>query len=254
MTHQFRTRLTKGELLVGTMVTLNCPEVAEVLAGVGFDWLFLDAEHGTFEARDMQAMLQAAGADTPCLVRVSSSEEVPIKKALDVGAAGVIVPQVNSPEQAEAIMRFAKYAPQGARCVGIGRAHGYGLRFQEYVDSANQEVAVIIQAEHVDAVDQIEAIVEVPGIDAVLVGPYDLSASLGRIGQVDHPDVTGAIDRVTQACHDAGVRLGIFGVSGEAVRPYVDMGYTLITVGVDTMMLGGAANGVLAEMKPDAFA
>jgi 2-keto-3-deoxy-L-rhamnonate aldolase RhmA len=235
------------------MVSLSCPEVAEILAGVGFDWLFIDAEHGTFEARDMQAILQAVGADVPCVVRVSSNEEVPIKKALDVGAAGIIVPQVNSPEQAEAVVRFAKYAPQGARGVGIGRAHGYGLRFQEYVDTANQDVAVVIQAEHVDAVEHIEAIVGVPGIDAVLVGPYDLSASLGRIGQVDHPDVTGAIDRVTQACHDAGVRLGIFGVSAEAVRPYVDMGYTLITAGVDTMMLGAAAKSVLAELRPVAL-
>ena len=251
MTHQFRTRLTGGELLVGTMLTLRCPDVAEILAGVGFDWLFIDAEHGTFEARDMQAMLQAAGAGTPCVVRVSSNEEVPIKKALDVGAAGIIAPQVNSVEQAEAVVRFAKYAPQGARGVGIGRAHGYGLRFQEYVDSANQDVAVIIQAEHIAAVEHIEAIVEVPGIDAVLVGPYDLSASLGRIGQVDHPDVTAAIDRVTQACRDAGVWLGIFGISSEAVGPYVEKGYTLITVGVDTMMLGEAAKSVLAELKRD---
>jgi 2-dehydro-3-deoxyglucarate aldolase len=251
MTHQFRTRLASGELLVGTMLALNCPDVAEVLAGVGFDWLFIDAEHGTFAARDMQAILQAAGPDMPCVVRVSSSEEVPIKKALDVGAAGIIAPQVNSAEQAKAVVRYAKYPPQGARGVGIARAHGYGLRFQEYVDTANKDVAVIVQAEHIEAVEHIEAIVEVTGIDGVLVGPYDLSASLGRIGQVDHPEVTSAIDRVTQACRAAGVRLGIFGVSAEAVRPYVEKGYTLITAGIDAMMLGRAAQDLLAELKPE---
>jgi 2-dehydro-3-deoxyglucarate aldolase len=253
MTHQFRTRLTSGELLVGTMLTLRCPEVTEILAGVGFDWLFIDAEHSTLEARDMQAILQAAGPDTPCVVRVSSNGEVPIKKALDTGAAGIIVPQVNFPEQAKAVVRFAKYAPQGMRGVGIGRAQGYGLRFQEYVDTANQDVAVIVQAEHIDAVEHIEAIVKVAGIDAVLVGPYDLSASLGRIGQVDHPDVTGAIDHVTQACHNARVRLGIFGVSAEAVGPYLEKGYTLITAGVDTMLLGRAARDLLAELKPEMY-
>lgn len=254
MTHQFRVRLINGELLIGTMLTLSCPEIAEVVTGVGFDWLFLDAEHSSFEARDMQALLQAAGTDTPCVVRLSSASEVPIKKALDIGAAGIIAPQVNSAEEAQAVVRFSKYAPQGVRGVGIGRAHGYGLRFQEYVDTANQQVAVIVQVEHIHAVRNIEAIAGVSGIDAVLVGPYDLSASLGRLGQVDHPDVISAIDHVTQACHAAGVRLGIFGVSADAVKPYIEKGYTLIIAGVDTIMLGQAARSILAELKPDALA
>jgi 2-dehydro-3-deoxyglucarate aldolase len=251
MTHQFRTRLLNGELLIGTVVTLSCPEVAELLAGAGFDWLFLDAEHSPLEARDMQALLQGAGAATPCLVRLSSGEQVPIKKALDIGAAGIIAPQVNSPEQAQAVVRFSKYPPLGARGVGIGRAHGYGLSFQEYVDTANQNVAVIVQAEHIQAVENIESIVSVPGVDGVLVGPYDLSASLGRMGQVDHPEVTGAIDHVTCVCREAGVRLGIFGASPDAVKPYIQKGYTLIAVGGDMLMLGEAARSVLAELKPD---
>ncbi len=253
MTRQFRTRLVNGELLVGTVVTLSCPEVAEVLAGAGFDWLFIDAEHSPLEAQNMQALLQGAGPATPCVVRLSSSGELPIKKALDIGAAGIIAPQVNSAEQAEAVVRFSKYFPEGARGVGIGRAHGYGLRFQEYVATANESVAVIAQAEHADAVQNIESIVSVPGIDGVLVGPYDLSASLGRLGQVDHPEVTSAIDHVTRVCLEAEVRLGIFGTSSDAVRPYIEKGYTLITVGVDTMMLGRAAKTMLATLKPESL-
>jgi 2-keto-3-deoxy-L-rhamnonate aldolase RhmA len=250
MIHQFRTRLISGELLIGTMVTLNSPEVVEVLAGVGFDWLFLDAEHGALEARDMQGLLQAAGPGLPCLVRVSAGEEVPIKKALDIGAAGIIAPQVNSGQQAEKVVRWSKYAPEGSRGVGIGRAHGYGLRFQEYVETANKNVAVVVQAEHIDAVENIEQIVAVPGIDAVLIGPYDLSASMGKMGQVDDPEVVAAIDRVTQACRKAGVRLGIFGISAAAVKPYIDKGYTLIIAGVDLMLLGQAAQKTLAALKP----
>lgn len=249
MEHQFRQRLRSGELLVGTLVTLGYLEVAEILTTVGFDWLFLDAEHGPFEAPTLQRFLQGAGM--PCLVRLSASEEVPIKKALDIGAAGIIAPMVNSAEQAERVVRLSKYAPLGTRGVGLGRAHSYGLRFQEYVQRANEDVAVVIQAEHIEAVENIETIVQVPGIDAVFIGPYDLSASLGRLGEVDHPEVVSAVDRVTQVCQEAGVPLGIFGMSAQAVRPYIEQGYTLIVAGADAMLLGQAAQRLLAQIKTE---
>jgi 2-dehydro-3-deoxyglucarate aldolase len=249
MTHHFKKRLADGEPLLGTMVSLSCPPVAEILARVGFDWLFIDAEHSALEAQDMQLLLQAAGKDMPGLVRLSSAAEVPIKKALDIGAAGIIAPAVNSAQEAESVVRWSKYSPDGARGVGIGRAHGYGLDFQDYVDNANASLAVVVQAEHIDAVRNMEAIAEVPGIDAVLVGPYDLSASLGRIGQVDHPDVTQAIDRITQVCLAAGVRLGIFGLSAAAVRPYIERGYTLIVAGADSVLLAQGARDLLSELR-----
>lgn len=211
--------------------------------------MFIDAEHGPFEAPDIQKVLQGAGPKMPCLVRVLASEEPSIKKALDVGAAGIIAPMVNSDKQAERVVRLSKYAPLGTRGVGLGRAQGYGLRFQEYVDRANEDVAVIIQAEHIEAVENIEAIVQVAGIDAVLVGPYDLSASLDRLGEVSHPEVVSAIERVTEVCRAAGIPLGIFGISAEAVRPYIERGYTLIVAGVDTMILGEAAGQLLARIK-----
>ena len=250
MTHRFRQRLRDGELLIGPMVTLGSPEVAELMAGVGYDWLFLDAEHGTFAASGIQAVLQSAGAQMPCVVRVPIAEEVPIKKALDVGAAGVIAPQVNSAEQAERVVQFSKYWPDGTRGLGISRAAGYGLRLKQYVESANDQVAVIVQAEHADAVDNIESIAAVPGVDAVLIGPYDLSASYGKPGQVSDPQIVDAIDRVAGACLDAGVRLGMFGVSADAIKPYIDKGFTLIIAGVDTLMLGRAAGDMLAQLRP----
>ena len=174
---------------------------------------------------------------------------MPVKKALDLGAAGVIVPQVNTAQQAERIVRSCRYPPEGERGVGIARAHGYGLRFQPYVGSANAQTTVIVQAEHIRAVENIERIVAVPGVDAVLVGPYDLSASLGRMGEVDHPDVTQAIEHVTSACRTAGVKLGIFGVSAAAVRPALERGYTLVVAGVDTLMLGQTAQALLRELR-----
>jgi 2-keto-3-deoxy-L-rhamnonate aldolase RhmA len=248
MQHDFRARLRRGERLIGTIVTLPSPEVTEVLA-VGFVWLFLDAEHSVLATRNLQALLQAAGAALPGVVRVAAAAEVPIKKALDIGAAGIIVPQVNSAAQAEQVVRLARYSPLGTRGVGVGRAHGYGLRLQEYLASANDEIAVIVQVEHIDAVRQIEAITGVGGIDAVLVGPYDLSASLGRLGDVAHPDVQAAIDHVTHVCQAAGVPLGIFGVSDAALHPYLARNYTLIDAGVDTLLLAQAAQAMLAELK-----
>jgi 2-keto-3-deoxy-L-rhamnonate aldolase RhmA len=231
------------------MVTLGSPEVAELLASVGFDWLFLDAEHGPLEALTMQRMMQGAGARAPCLVRVAAHKEVPIKKALDIGAAGIIAPMVNTAEQARRVVSVSKYAPQGTRGAGLGRAHSYGLKFQEYVQRANADTAVIVQVEHIQAVENIEAIVRVPGIDAVLVGPYDLAASLSRMGEVNHPEVVSTIEHVTEVCQTKDIPLGIFGTSAVAVRKYMERGYTLIVAGVDTIMLGEAARRLLDRTR-----
>jgi 2-keto-3-deoxy-L-rhamnonate aldolase RhmA len=123
------------------------------------------------------------------------------------------------------------------------------MRFQEYVESANEHVAVIVQAEHVRAVENIEAIVQVEGLDAVLVGPYDLAASLGKMGQVNDPAVADAVDHVTKTCLNAGIPLGIFGVTADAVRPCIERGYTLIVGGVDTLFLGHAAKNMLKDLR-----
>jgi len=249
MNENFRRRLTDREKLLGTMLSLPSAAVAEVLASTGIDWLFIDGEHAPFGAGEIQMVLQAVGRQVPCLVRVEAAAEVPIKKALDVGAAGVIVPSVNSAEQAEEMVRYARYSPDGLRGVGLARAHGYGKTFKEYLESANDEIALVVQAEHVDAVENIESIVKVPGIDGVLIGPYDLSASLGKMGELDDPIVVEAIDRVTSVCLAAKMPLGIFGVTPNAVRPYLERGFNLIVVGVDTMLLGGATESMLADLR-----
>jgi 2-keto-3-deoxy-L-rhamnonate aldolase RhmA len=248
MSTPFRQRLKSGERLTGTIVSLASPEVAEVLSAAGFDWLFIDAEHSPLDAAAIQRIVIGAGS-TPCIVRLARGDEVSIKKALDVGAAGIIAPLINSAEQAAEVARHARYAPLGTRGVGVGRAHGYGFAFQEYVARANDETVVVVQAEHIDAVNNIEAIVKVPGIDGVLIGPYDLSASLGRLGEVTHPDVVAAIERVTQVCRVAQMPLGIFGMTAEAVRPYTERGYTLLAVSIDTVLLGTAARQLSTQLR-----
>jgi 2-keto-3-deoxy-L-rhamnonate aldolase RhmA len=251
MANEFRARLKRREVLLGTMVTLASTASAEVLAALGFDWLFVDAEHGPLETRELTGILQAVGDKAACIVRVPEAAEVPIKKVLDLGAHGIIVPQVNSAEQAANVVKWARYAPEGTRGVGLARSHGYGLRFREYLGAANRETAVIVQAEHVRAVENIDAIVRVPGVDAVLLGPYDLSASLGKMGEIDHPEVVAAIGRVMDACNAAGMPLGYFGVTAAAVRPYIARGYTLIVAGVDTLFLANGAKTLLEELRKE---
>jgi 2-dehydro-3-deoxyglucarate aldolase len=227
---------------------LNSPPLVELLAEIGFDWLFIDAEHSPLDTAQMQALMQAAGA-TPCVVRLSASDDMHVKRALDIGAAGIIAPQVNSVEHAQRIVRAAKYAPLGQRGLGIARAHRYGLRVREYMQSANDDTAVIVQAEHKDAIAHIRDIVRVDGVDGVLIGPYDLSASLGRPGAVDHPDVRDAIARVRDACGEAQIPIGIFGVTADAVKPYIEQGFTMIVAGVDTVLLAHASSALLTAVR-----
>lgn len=249
MFKNFRSRLKNGELLLGTMITLTTPETAEILAEAGFDWLFIDGEHSTFDASELQAVIGRVDNIIPCLVRIPAAEEVYIKKALDVGAAGIIVPQVNSASIAEDIVRLCKLPPEGSRGVGLGRAYGYGFSFNDYVEKINENITVIVQAEHIKALENIHEIADVKGIDAVLIGPYDLSASLGKMGEVNHPDVMKAIDHISDVCVAAKIPLGIFGIDEKAVKPYIDKGFTLIIAGTDTLLLGNAGRNLVTQLK-----
>lgn len=249
MPESFRTRLKNGERLLGTMVTLPTASTAEILADAGFDWLFIDGEHGPLETSHILGILQAVSHRIACIVRVPACDEVAIKKVLDLGAAGIIVPQINTAEQAKDVVRYARYAPEGSRGVGLARAHGYGFRFADYVASANADISVIVQAEHRVAVENIEPIVKVPGVDAVLLGPYDLSASYGKMGQISDPEVLTGIDRITATCQSAGIPLGYFGISFDAVQPWIAKGYTLVVAGVDVLFLGNGARRMMKDLQ-----
>lgn len=245
----FRQRLKAGEVLLSTLVSFPSPETVELLSKLNFDWLFIDGEHGPFGTLEMQRMLQAAGSNCPCLIRVPSNDLVYIKQALDIGATGIIVPQINNAEEAQAAVHAAKYPPQGTRGVGLARAHEYGISFTEYLASADKDICVVIQAETQGAIDQIEEIVAIKDVDAILIGPYDLSANLGFTGQIDHPEVVTAINKVEQACKQADVKLGYFGVSAESVLPYKEKGFTLLTIGVDSLFILNGAQQLLDDMN-----
>ena len=192
MQNEFRARLKRGDTLLGTMVTLASASSAEVLAGIGFDWFFIDGEHGPLETRELLAILQAVSHRVACIVRVPAADEVAIKKVLDLGAHGIIVPQVNTAEQAADVVRFARYAPEGARGVGLARAHGYGQRFKEYLDSANREIAVIVQAEHATAVANIESIARVPGVTILTATNVEITSARTAMYHLDGEPYVGA--------------------------------------------------------------
>jgi 2-keto-3-deoxy-L-rhamnonate aldolase RhmA len=245
----FTQRLRDNELLLGTMLTLPSPEVAEMIAACGYDWLFMDGEHSNLSTLDWQRMLQAVAGRSASIIRVAAKTERDIKKVLDIGADGIIAPQVNSADEARHVVACCKYPPDGIRGVGLARAQGYGRDFVEYMESANDRIAVIIQAEHIDAVDNIDDIVKVDGIDAVFIGPYDLSASMGRMGEVDHPEVVEAIERVGDACRQNKIALGYFGTTAESVEAYIDKGYHFICAGVDAAFVTAGAQQVLDKLK-----
>ena len=246
---KFIERLRQNELLIGTMLTIPAPEVAEMVAKCHFDWLFMDGEHSPLSILDWQRMIQAVGGRCASILRVPCRDEADFKKALDIGADGIIAPGVNNAEAAMEVVNWCKYPPRGRRGVGLARAQGYGLDFAEYMESANDEIAVIIQAEHIDAVNNIESIVQVDGIDAVFVGPYDLSASIDRMGALDDPEVVAAIDKVFAACRDQGMPLGYFGVDAASVQACIEKGSNLICAGVDAGFVTRGATEIVESLK-----
>ena len=241
--------LREPKALIGTLVTTASPEIAEVLALSGFDWLFLDLEHGTLSIPDAQRAIQAVAGRCFTVVRVPDATAENIKRVLDTGCDGMIAPHVNSAEEARRIVALAKYPPVGERSVGHGRAQGYGLSFADYVATANDRIAVMVQAEHIDAVANIQDIIRVQGIDAVFVGPYDLSGSMDLLGQVSDAKVVAAIETVRASCAESKMPWGIFYGAPEPAAAAIQSGAGMVAVGTDLMHMTNSARGVLEVLR-----
>lgn len=234
---------------IGTIVTLESPEITEILSHSGFDWLFFDMEHGTVSTTSVQHLIQAMDEGCSAIIRIPENSAVFIKKALDTGCDGIIVPQVNTVEDAESAVAAAKYPPQGSRSVGIARAQGYGMRFAEYIKNANDTTSLIIQIEHKTAVENLDQILAVKGIDGVLIGPYDLSGSMNLLGQIADERVQTAIKTIKEKCKKADVPFGMFVMQAEAVKKELDDGCSFVAVGIDTVLLSNAARETLQIAK-----
>ncbi len=249
MSAPFRDRLRAGERLIGTLLGLPSPELAEIAAAAGFDWLFLDMEHGALGPGDVVRVLQAVPPPCAVLVRVPELRETWIQKALDAGAAGVIIPHVDDAAAAARAVHWAKYPPQGGRSVGFTRAGGYGARFQEHVETANDRTVVVAQVEHIDGVTDIEDILGTAGVDAVFVGPYDLSASLGKPGAVQDPEVRTALETVAAACARRRVPSGVFAADAAGAAQALAQGFSLVCAGLDVGLYARAAGELVRALR-----
>jgi 2-dehydro-3-deoxyglucarate aldolase len=247
-----KNKLVNNQLTVGSWITIGHQSVVEIMLTAGFDWLTLDLEHSVIElttAQNLIAHIKHGGASA--LVRVSKNEEVIIKRIMDAGADGVIVPMINSADDAIQAVNFVKYPPLGKRGVGLARAQKYGTGFDEYKQWLHDESVVIAQIEHIQAVENIEAILDVPGIDGIMIGPYDLSGSMGFPGEYDREDVKAAILKVEEACQKKNKPLGFHVIQPDhqLMKEKINKGYRFLAFSLDFYFLGDKVRSEMQQLK-----
>lgn len=249
-------KLKAGHRTAGAWLQLCSPIAAEIMADAGFDWLLVDMEHGHGDYQTLLAQLQAIeGSGVTPVVRVQGNDAAVIKRVLDLGAHGVVIPWVSGRTECAAAVRACKYPPDGIRgMAGSHRAAGFGRFGAEYWKRANAEVLVVVQVETAEAVKDIDAMLAVPGVDVAFVGPADLSAALGHVGDPKHPDVAGAIAAVERAARKAGVALGTISRAWDDARALYERGYQMVTLTSDATLLTQQAGALARQFREHASA
>jgi len=248
MKNKFRRALLEHQVTLGSWIQIGHPACAEVLARAGFDWICVDLEHGIIDLESTGNIFRAiAGFDCVPVARLPLNDPIWIHRVLDVGARGLIIPMVKTAAEAEAAVREAKYPPRGGRGFGYSRANLYGADFDSYIASANDEIAMVMQIEHKDAIANLDAILQVPGVDGVFIGPLDLSGSMGITGQLDHPEMVAALEKYLSACrtHKKSAGLHVIRPNQDNVRRALDQGYTMLALGLDNVFMEQAAQGAI---------
>ena len=248
MKNKLRQALLKREVTPGTWMQIGHPACAEVLARAGFDWVCVDLEHGAIDLETMTNIFRALGAfDCVPVARLPLNDPVWIRRTLDAGARALIIPMVKTATEAEAAVREAKYPPRGVRGFGYSRANMHGMDFESYIASANDEIAMIMQIEHKDAIANLDAILRVDGVDGLFIGPLDLSGSMGVTGQMNHPDMITALDKYRSACraHQKAAGMHIVRPNKENIQKALAEGYSLIALGLDNVFIEEGARACL---------
>ncbi|OYC96054.1 HpcH/HpaI aldolase family protein [Microbacterium sp. Yaish 1] len=255
LTPTFRDALAHADRpLAGMWVCSGSPLVAEICAGAGLDWLLIDMEHSPNGLESVLAQLQAAAA-TPVttMVRIPTADPVVIKQVLDLGAQNLLVPMVSSVAEAEAVVRAVHYPPRGIRGVGSALARSARWnRVDDYLADAEQHVSLVVQIETAAGVDAAAGIAAVDGIDGVFVGPSDLAASMGLLGQQTHPDVVAAVRRVFSDARSAGTPVGVNAFDPALARDYADAGADFLLVGADVALLARGSEALATAWVPEA--
>jgi 4-hydroxy-2-oxoheptanedioate aldolase len=246
-----KARLAAGKPAIGMTISMPSVHVAQVLAACGFDWLFLDMEHGPIGIEAAHAMITATGGTRAApVVRVPWNVHWLVKPVLDAGAMGIIFPMIRSAADAEEAVRSVRYPPTGQR--GFGPFYAplrFGLTMQTYADPADQEILCILLIEHKDAIEAIDQIVAVPGVDACLIAPFDLAMSYGYRDGPDHPAVQDAIARAEQAIVKSPAHLGGLALTGAVANAMIERGYRMILTGFDVLLLQQGAAAILSAIE-----
>lgn len=247
-----KTKLKNKELSIGSWLTIPHQSVVEILGSAGFEWLTIDMEHSSINIESIMNLIgHIQGNGMQALVRVSKNEEVAIKRVLDAGADGVIVPMIRNKEDAELAVDYVKYPPAGKRGVGLNRAQKYGTAFDRYKKWVKDEVVIIAQIEHIDAVNNLENIFSVDGIDGIIVGPYDLSASMGFPGEYNKKDVKTALLKIDKVAKKLDKPLGFHVIESDfqKIIEKIDNGYTFLAFSLDFFFLGDKARKEMKLLK-----
>lgn len=248
-----RARMERGETVYGVFLNSGSPVLAEVIGLAGFDFVLIDSEHGPTGPVENQAIIQAAEyRGTVPLVRVPNSAGDTILKMLDVGAHGILVPRVNTPQEAARAARAARYYPEGSRGVASTRAADYGFTpLTEYFGRANRRNLVAVQCEDVACLPHLDEIAATPGVDVLFVGPYDLSSSMGTPGKVAYPSIKDTVDAVLAAARRHGKQAGIFTKDPQEARFYADLGFRLVIVSTDIQRFAASCRELLGQLRPE---
>ena len=242
----------KNEFSLGSWITLNNSSVAEIMADAGFDWLCIDLEHTTIDYNEAQQLILAIQSKgLKAFVRVGENNPRIIKRVLDAGADGIIVPMVNSKQDALRAVDSVKYPPKGKRGVGLSRAQGYGFNFEKYRDQISKKIILIAQIEHIDAVNNLKEIIETDGIDGTFIGPYDLSGSLGKPGEYNDPNVKIAIKKYESIALNYDKLVGYHSVPVDynLVLEKKSKGYNFIAFSFDAFFLGESIRNQIQNIK-----
>lgn len=240
------------QLSIGSWLTLNNASIAEIMADAGFDWLCVDMEHSTTDYAEAQQMIMAIQSKgLKAFVRVGENNTRIIKRVLDAGADGIIVPSVNSAAEAQKAVDAVKYPPEGKRGVGLARAQSYGFGFENYRDVKSKEIKLIAQIEHINAIHELDAIMQTEGIDGTFIGPYDLSGSMGKPGQWDQDDVKAALQTYedTVKKYNKWVGFHVIQPDYKLVLEKIEKGYNFIAFSLDSLFLGTLVRNQLQELK-----